>query len=147
MFGFRSYKSFFFVFVQFAAISFFIVTGNIFPRNFFLLAIIILISIPGLWGILIMKKHLNIAPDPLKNSVLITKGPYKFIRHPMYFSLLSITLIWLIDFFSVIRLLVWILLLINIVLKLRYEENLLIQSFTDYRKYISVTKRIVPFIY
>lgn len=147
MLGFRSYKSFFFVFVQFSSIVFLIITGNFIPRNNFMLAIIILISIPGVWGIIIMNKHLNIAPDPLKHSVLITNGPYKFIRHPMYFSLLSVTLLWVIDYFTIIRFFIWILLFADILLKLHYEENLLIQSFNGYRNYTAVTKKIIPFIY
>ena len=133
MLGFRSYKSFFFVLVQFATICFLSVTGNIFPRNFFLLVTIILTSVPGLWGILLMNRHINVAPDPLKDSVMITNGPYKFIRHPMYFSLLSVTLIWIIDFFTFIRFFIWILLLVDILSKLRYEENLLLKSFSGYR--------------
>jgi protein-S-isoprenylcysteine O-methyltransferase Ste14 len=31
-------------------------------------------------------------PDLKANSILVTSGPYKFIRHPMYAAVLLITL-------------------------------------------------------
>jgi protein-S-isoprenylcysteine O-methyltransferase Ste14 len=43
----------------------------------------------GLWAIFEMQKSkLNIAPHVRKGAILISSGPYRVIRHPMYLSLL-----------------------------------------------------------
>ncbi len=41
----------------------------------------------------------------------------------------------------------WVVLLIDLVLKLTYEERLLVESFPSYAEYRQHSKRLVPFIY
>jgi protein-S-isoprenylcysteine O-methyltransferase Ste14 len=53
----------------------------------------------------------------------------------------------LIDYFSYLRLAVWLLLLFVLYLKMNYEENSLSKHFEGYRAYMAKTKRLIPFIY
>jgi len=86
-------------------------------------------------------------PDLKDNSRLVKSGPYKLIRHPMYASVLLVTLLLLINHFTFLRAGFWVVLFIDLHLKLSYEENLLLEIYPEYSDYKRTTKRIVPFIY
>ena len=86
-------------------------------------------------------------PEPKSTSKLLKRGPYAIIRHPMYTSILLICLCLLIDQFSFLRLAVFLLLVVNQVIKLNYEESLLLQQFDDYKNYRKSTWKIIPFVY
>lgn len=42
----------------------------------------------GVWAIITMGRFFNISPRVRDNAPLRTKGPYRFVRHPMYLALL-----------------------------------------------------------
>ncbi len=94
-----------------------------------------------------MKFRFNIFPQLLKNSLFITSGPYKIVRHPMYTSIIFITLIWIINEFSIIRLMAWLLLIFVLNGKTLYEEKILQKEFPEYYEYQAKTKRLIPFLY
>lgn len=140
-------KSYAYVAVQFTAIIILVLTGSIFPADIVKLTIMILFVLFGLWAMFVHRFRFNALPELRDDSSLKTSGPYRFVRHPMYTSLIFITLIWVVNDFSIFRLAIWIILLITIHLKSEYEELLLIKKFPDYRQYKVRTKKFIPFIY
>jgi len=101
-----------------------------------------------LWAIGILGfNNLRVQPEPGARATLVTKGPYRVIRHPMYTGGLLIAAGWVADVFVVARLLAAVVLALDFVVKMTYEEQLLAQRFPDYRKYMETTKRLIPFIY
>ena len=60
--------------------------------NFLGFLIIIIAFIILLVAIKDLGRNLSPFPRPNKNSKLVTKGIYRFTRHPMYYSLLFISL-------------------------------------------------------
>lgn len=102
----------------------------------------------AIWAILVMSKSkLNIAPLPRSDTKMITSGPYKLIRHPMYLSLvLSLTPL-LISYYSTVNALILLTLFTNLVFKILFEESVLNEYFDEYRDYTLNTKRIIPFIW
>jgi len=140
-------KSYVFVAIQFTAIFILILTGSIFPAEIVKLIIMIFFVLFGLWAMFVHRFRFNALPELRDDSSLKTSGPYRLVRHPMYTSLIFITLIWLINEFSIFRLAIWIILLITIHLKSEYEEKLLIKKFPEYPQYKTRTKKFIPFIY
>jgi protein-S-isoprenylcysteine O-methyltransferase Ste14 len=65
----------------------------------------------------------------------------------MYSSILLFILPLLIDYFSWLRLLIFIFWAINMLFKMIYEEKLLCLKFDEYKRYKSGTYRIIPFIF
>jgi protein-S-isoprenylcysteine O-methyltransferase Ste14 len=101
-----------------------------------------------LWAMVAMQKSkLRIMPEPSANATLVTHGPYRFIRHPMYSAILLGALGLLISYFTWVRLIMVISLAIVLISKLTWEEKLLRQKFEEYSSYCRDSKRLIPFLY
>lgn len=101
----------------------------------------------GLWAITTMNLRVNIFPDVRENQKLFTSGPYRYIRHPMYTAVLLTTLAWSLHDLNFVSSALWLLLLIVLLLKLRYEEKLLSAKFKSYESYKTKTKKLIPLIF
>lgn len=141
-------KSYTLVFVQFLSIGLILITGPVVPANMLLFLIEIFGAALGIWAILSMGiGRFNIIPDPKEGSHIVTRGPYRLIRHPMYLALLLFTLPLVIADFSWWRGLFWLALLVDLILKLNYEETLLEKKLDGYREYKQRSYRLIPFVY
>jgi len=65
----------------------------------------------------------------------------------MYTGLLLAALALVLAASSPLRIVIWLVLLADLVLKLHYEEGLLAAKFPQYAEYQKRTKKLVPFIY
>jgi len=102
----------------------------------------------GVWAVLTMRiDRVHVAPDVRPGAELVSHGPYRWIRHPMYLSLLLVGLALAWNAPSPARWGVLALLAINQVVKLTYEETLLVAALPGYRDYQTRTKRLVPFLF
>ena len=102
----------------------------------------------GGYAILVMKLgNFNVLPHPVENAEMVLHGPYRYIRHPMYTSVLLTTLALIAGDFSAARLVVWVLMAADLIVKLEYEEKLLLARFPAYEAYRQRTKRLIPFLY
>jgi protein-S-isoprenylcysteine O-methyltransferase Ste14 len=84
-----------------------------------------------------------------KDHKLITEGPYKYVRHPMYTCMwLAVAGFWLIPsnwVVGIVALVTWSILYF---IRLPDEEKMMIEEFGDqYKDYMRRTKRIIPWVY
>ena len=96
--------------------------------------IILLISIKDLG------RNLSPFPRPIKNSNLVTKGIYRFTRHPMYYSLIFISIGVFIIKLSIYYLFLTISLALIIKFKIALEEKYLMNEFKNYLLYKNKVK-------
>ena len=143
-----AWKSLVFVFIQFFSLGYIALTGPLFPDSTPLLVIEVAGLFLGVWAVLTMRiGHFNITPEPLTWSKHTSIGPYRVIRHPMYLALLLTSLPLVINTFSPFRLGIWIILFLNLILKMDFEEKLLLGKFSGYAAYVQKTNKILPGIF
>ena len=141
-------KSNLLTFIQYSTLAYFFMFNTWFAPNVYLFSLQILgIGIGG-WAIFVMtKSKLNISPTPRQGATLIQAGPYKRVRHPMYLSLILAIPPLVIHNYSIMNTIILIIFLTNMILKMLFEENLLIVFFPGYREYMKNSYRLFPFIY
>lgn len=82
-----------------------------------------------------------------ENHELIERGPYAFVRHPIYTGILMLILSLAIFYGSLVSILVFVFGFIGYGLKAMKEEHLMIEHFGDaYVDYKGRTKALIPFI-
>jgi len=91
--------------------------------------------------------NFNIHPTPKTSSVLVTSGPYRWIRHPMYTTVLmgAAALAWMPG--TALVWLVWAALAVILFVKLTLEERWLRERYASYDAYTSGSKRLLPWIF
>ena len=85
-------------------------------------------------------RNLSPFPRPINNSNLVTTGIYRFIRHPMYYSLMFISFGVFITKLSIYYLFLSISLALVIKFKIALEEQYLNNKFKNYLLYKNEVK-------
>jgi protein-S-isoprenylcysteine O-methyltransferase Ste14 len=100
------------------------------------------------WAMAVMRLgNFNVVPTPVDKGVLVTGGPYKVIRHPMYTSIFIFASALLAGQFDYIKLIISIVLVAGLVFKMLFEESLLCNHHPGYKAYMAKTKRVIPFVW
>lgn len=98
------------------------------------------------WSQNTLGRNWSDTPRMMKEQVLITSGPYQYIRHPIYTAFLLIlgstfliSANWMIG-------VAWIgMVILEIASRIEFEESLMIEYFGDqYREYMKKTGRLLP---
>ena len=93
-----------------------------------------------LFSIKDLGRNLSPFPRPVDNSNLVTKGTYRFTRHPMYYSLIIISFGVFIIKLSIYYLFLSISLVLIIKFKIALEEKYLMNKFKNYLVYKNEVK-------
>ena len=111
------------------------------PFSYFIGFLIIIIAfIILLVAIKDLGSNLSPFPRPINNSNLVTKGIYRFIRHPMYYSLIFISFGVFITRLSIYYLFLSTSLILIIKFKIALEEQYLKNKFKNYLFYKNEVK-------
>jgi protein-S-isoprenylcysteine O-methyltransferase Ste14 len=97
------------------------------------------------WAAVALGRLLVHAAAVLPDHGLVTSGPYRLVRHPVYTGYLALLLGTAVGTLNVGLLLLWPVSLVGILIQAGSEERLLVAHFGDeYRRYAGRTGRLVP---
>ncbi len=124
-----------------------LIQGDLFSRSIpiivgQLLALALVVSARLAFG----GQQLRVTADP-GSGTLITRGPYRLIRHPMYAAALLLIWVSIAGHWSIVNLGIGAVVSVFAISRIAIEERLLLEHFPDYSDYRSRTKRIIPFVY
>ncbi|MGO9953455.1 MAG: methyltransferase family protein [Dissulfurispiraceae bacterium] len=101
----------------------------------------------ALWGRIALGRNWNMYPALKENHELIERGPYAYVRHPMYSGLLLMFLGTVIWYATVAGIAIFVASLLGTWFKLRQEEKLLTKHFGEcYLNYKARVKALIPFV-
>ncbi|MCA1790286.1 MAG: hypothetical protein LC667_10645 [Thioalkalivibrio sp.] len=123
------------------------VTGNLFVSSPFVIAAQVLAVGLSVWARRSFPKgtfRVSAAPS---SSPIIRRGPYRFIRHPMYSAALLFVWAAVVSHLSVLTLAIGIALTVVVTARVIVEERLLSSQFPEYRDYARSTKAVVPYLF
>jgi protein-S-isoprenylcysteine O-methyltransferase Ste14 len=132
--------------VTLAAIGTLAVLGSFFTTSPWLLALYLLAVALAVWARTAFPAGAFRGGPPPGGAALIRRGPYRFVRHPMYSA--ALLLVWS----GVIARLTWgtaalgVLVTAVAVARVVYEERLLRAALSDYGEYARSTRALIPFI-
>ena len=101
----------------------------------------------GIGGVAVLGRNRTIYPEPREGSTLIQHGIYRYVRHPLYSSVMSLAFAWGLWRASTAAIGLAGVLSIFLVFKARNEEERLIKRFPGYAAYREQVKRFVPWVY
>ena len=88
--------------------------------------------------------NFNIRPEPKASGQLVTGGPYRFVRHPMYSALLLFAAAEVVAYADAWKSLAWLALAAVLFAKAMLEERGLRAQFAGYAAYAEKVRRFVP---
>ncbi len=91
-------------------------------------------------------RSLQAAANPSAGG-LVTTGPYRYIRHPIYTAACLFGWTGILAHWSPINVLLGALLIAGAVARMLCEERLIMEVYPEYRGYARATKRMVPYIF
>jgi protein-S-isoprenylcysteine O-methyltransferase Ste14 len=134
--------------IQFTCISLLAISTDWRALPWWSLLLLGLSGFLAFWAMAVMHLgNFNVVPYPVEKGVMVSHGPYKLIRHPMYTSIFIFALSLLAGQFDYIKLIISLVLVAGLVVKMLFEEDLLCRHYSGYEEYMKKTKRVIPFVW
>ena len=101
-------------------------------------------AIASVWILIWLRKAFSILPQA---RALITTGPYRYVRHPLYIAEGIASVGLMMQFVQPLATAITLAGFALQILRMHYEEKVLIDTFPEYEQYRQRTFRLVPGIY
>ena len=95
-------------------------------------------------GFIHLKDSLKITPEPKENAQFVNTGIYKYIRHPIYSGLIFFGAGQVVSKWNFTILIAFIVLVVDLVAKYRYEDSLLIKVYPGADEYQRKVGALLP---
>jgi protein-S-isoprenylcysteine O-methyltransferase Ste14 len=123
------------------------ITGNLLSASPFVIAVQVGAIALNLWARLSFQRGTFRVTAGPSASVLIRHGPYRFVRHPMYFAALVFIWAGVASHISALTLAIGVVVTGVCVARVLVEERLLRSKYPDYPDYARSTKALIPFVF
>ena len=130
----------------FLSVSILLLPPQELSSSLYVISLVLIISgtIFAIYAGLVLGRSISILPEARR---LVTRGPYAFVRHPLYLGEIVAVIGVALQFLSIWALLIVGLQFVLQLLRMNYEERVLSQVFPEYQNYIARTARLMPGVY
>ena len=104
-------------------------------------------AVVGIWGVRSLGGSRTPNPTPKADAELVQAGIYRWLRHPLYSSVMLASLGWALLWQSAAAMVATVVLCVFFDAKARLEERLLLAKFPEYAAYRGRTWRFLPWVY
>jgi len=102
----------------------------------------------GLWTMFHNRPgNFNIRPEPKARGRLVTGGPYRYMRNPMYSALLLFAAAEVVAYGDIWKIACWLILALVLLAKVILEERALRAQFPGYAAYAKRVRRFIPGVF
>jgi protein-S-isoprenylcysteine O-methyltransferase Ste14 len=106
----------------------------------------ILAALLMLWARLTFgRRSFHATADPTEGG-LMTSGPFRYLRHPIYAAVLYFLWAGVLSHLSLLSMFLGLLATTGLIARIVTEEHLVTEQYPEYIDYASRTKRIIPFV-
>jgi protein-S-isoprenylcysteine O-methyltransferase Ste14 len=105
------------------------------------LAVLLMLWARATFGV----RSLHAAADPTGGG-LVTTGPYRFLRHPIYAAILYFMAVGIVSHLSWVTAGLGIVAIAASTARILSEERLIVERYPEYAAYAQRTKRVIPFL-
>lgn len=96
------------------------------------------------WAVVVFGRGVTPSPMPSKKATLQTRGPYRWVRHPMYTGVI----LWMagsaLARSNWLAVVLWVALIGFFLAKISWEERRLVETYPGYRSYKDSVPALVP---
>jgi protein-S-isoprenylcysteine O-methyltransferase Ste14 len=130
-----------------AAIAVLGVTGNLFAFSPFVITAQVAAVVLNLWARISFQRGTFRVTAAPSGAPIITRGPYRFIRHPMYSAALLFIWAGVASHLSAMTLAIAVAATTLCIVRFLVEERLLRAQYPEYPDYSRSTKALIPFVF
>jgi len=110
-------------------------------------AMVVIAVVIGGWSMVILGRDLSIFPHPVDEAQLVDRGPYRLVRHPVYFAVILGALGLALALLNTAAAIVALVFIPFFMAKTGFEEDRLVEQVAGYREYRSaIPYRIIPWV-
>ncbi len=134
------------VLIQFVCLGVLVLSSDNSGAQFQFLSRMIVVAafLIGLIAVVNLRDALTIFPEPKPGAPFVTRGIYHFVRHPMYLAVLLFAFGEVVGKLSVVTVLTFAVLLVDLHIKYRYEDALLLARWPAASEYQKNVGALVP---
>jgi protein-S-isoprenylcysteine O-methyltransferase Ste14 len=130
-----------------AAVLLLLFRHSLFGRNLGGVAAQVLAGLLMVWARMTFRgRSFHAAADPTEGG-LVTTGPYRFLRHPIYAAILLFVVAGVLAHPSPTNALIGIAAVAATAMRIFAEERLLVWKYPEYAVYAARVKRVIPFVF
>ena len=133
--------------VTIAGLLFLVYHNSIISNNIIAITIQILSVLLMIWARVVFGIKSFHAPANTYKEKLVTNGPYKWLRHPIYAAVIYFFLASIIAYPNIKTIIAVLSIIISTIVRMLLEEKTLSENFEAYDAYYKQTKRFIPFVF
>ena len=115
------------------------ITRDAIGRLLFALAALVLVA-----AFIEMRRGLTVFPEPKDGAPFVTRGIYRFVRHPMYLGVLTFGASEVVAQWTPWHVVVFVVLAVDLRVKMRYEDGLLAARWSGAAEYQRRVGALLP---